>query len=84
MVKMKVIKGHEAIQNKVLSLIEVDEMLFRCLDSKVTIVDCWGEISMINSIFLNSGCTDFIELNLFIQSDKELLFIDEVEVLNHE
>ncbi|NQU86797.1 MAG: hypothetical protein HQ541_13655 [Mariniphaga sp.] len=82
-IKIKVLKGAPELQDKKLSLVEIDEGLFKCIDSKIEIIDAWGNLELLEEYSKDSLDNTFYDMQIFSTSfgDEELKFIEEIKFL---
>ena len=71
------------LNNKVLKLVQISEMEYGCLKTKIKVIDTYNEIEqMIKEYEYDNGCKVFWDLHLTVQMNDTLTFIDRVSLIN--
>lgn len=79
-IRLTVLEGSVELKGKKLKLIKVSDGVYRCLITKIKVVDVWHELDLIEEYSKISEDNIFFDLHLFSMSfQNELKFIDEVK-----
>ncbi len=81
MIKIEITKADRQLQGRKLNLVQVEDMIYKCLDTNIRIIDTWDEIEAIKRS--NSMNNTFYDLHLFSDSFSELEFIYEIKIINN-
>jgi len=80
--KIRVLKSDDKeLINKVLTLTQISEMLWFCLELNTEIIDTDEELGLLDSWSKKDRCFEFYNLRIFYQEERSLVFIDAVKYL---
>lgn len=80
---LKVVEStNNRLNDIILNLIETDYMLYSCKNHKINVIDTYYEIEQMKIEFKNTGSMVFWDLHLTVASEKELIFINKVVLID--
>lgn len=82
--KLKIIEStNDQLNDKVLELVQISDMQYGCLKTKLIVIDTYNEIEQIKKEYeFDNGSMIFWDLHLTVQMKKALIFIDKISLLN--
>ena len=81
MINIKIVTAHKELEGKTLTLVLIDEMIYKCQTTGIEIIDTCDELSVLKDWSIKYNSKIFYDMHLFCYGENELQFIDEIELI---